>query len=269
MLRACELAGRLGFRIEDDAQRAIRRWRGDMAKASPARLVEELLEILRSGHAGRTFQWMLDLGLAETLLPELEAMIEAEVEGLGAFGRILPVLDRVVGGVRDASDSLLLSCLLAPAVLLERHDREESRRRPLARAEVRSVIEHRDRSSGRALQPLARARQADAGHARAVPAAVRAAADGLDRPPRHQSSAVCTRRCCCSRCSPTPPARVTRCSRPGGWRRSRRATLRPSPARASAVAAVVAERAAVRGPNRRSSASTRSTDRSSDRPRAP
>jgi poly(A) polymerase len=140
MLRACELAGRLGFRIDDDAQRAIRRWRGDMAKASPARLVEELLEILRSGHAGRTFQWMLDLGLAETLLPELEAMIEAEVEGLGAFGRILPVLDRVVGGVRDASDSLLLSCLLAPAVLLERHDREESRRRPLARADVRSVI---------------------------------------------------------------------------------------------------------------------------------
>ena len=129
MLRACELAGRLGFGIEDEAQRAIRRWRGDMAKASPARLVEELLEILRSGHAGRTFQWMLDLGLAETLLPELEAMIEAEGDGLGPFGRILPVLDRVVGGVRDASDSLLLSCLLAPAVMLERHDREESRRK--------------------------------------------------------------------------------------------------------------------------------------------
>jgi poly(A) polymerase len=140
MLRACELAGRLGFRIDDDAQRAIRRWRGEMAKASPARLVEELLEILRSGHAGRTFQWMLDLGLAETLLPELEAMIEAQDEGLGAFGRVLPVLDRVVGGVRDASDSLLLGCLLAPSVLLERHDREESRRRPLSRAEVRSLI---------------------------------------------------------------------------------------------------------------------------------
>jgi poly(A) polymerase len=140
MLRACELAGRLGFRIEDGAQRAIRRWRGDMAKASPARLVEELLEILRSGHAGRTFQWMLDLGLAETLLPELEAMIEAESDGLGPFGRIVPVLDRVVGGVRDASDSLLLSCLLAPAVMLERHDREESRRGVLSRAEVRAVV---------------------------------------------------------------------------------------------------------------------------------
>jgi poly(A) polymerase len=140
MLRACELAGRLGFRIDDAAQRAIRRWRDEMAKASPARLVEELLEILRSGHAGRTFQWMLDLGLAETLLPELEAMIEAEDEGLGPFGRVLPILDRVVGGVRDASDSLLLACLLAPSVLLERHDREESRRRPLARAEVRSLI---------------------------------------------------------------------------------------------------------------------------------
>jgi hypothetical protein len=50
------------------------------------------------------------------------------------------VLDRVVGGVRDASDSLILGCLLAPSVLLERHDREESRRRPLTRADVRSLI---------------------------------------------------------------------------------------------------------------------------------
>ena len=140
MLRACELAGRLGFRIDDDAQRAIRRWRGEMAKASPARLVEELLEILRSGHAGRTFQWILDLGLAETWLPELQAMVEAEKEGLGPFGRILPVLDRVVGGVRDAPDSLLLACLLAPAVVLERHRREERRRKALARAEVRSIV---------------------------------------------------------------------------------------------------------------------------------
>ena len=140
MLRACEMAGRLCFRIDDDAQRAIRRWRGEMAKASPARLVEELLEILRSGHAGRTFQWMLDLGLAESLLPELEAMIEAEDDGLGSLGRILPVLDRVVGGVRDASDSLLLGCLLAPSVVLERHDREEARRGPLSRSEVRSVV---------------------------------------------------------------------------------------------------------------------------------
>ena len=140
MLRACELAGRLGFRIEDEAQRAIRRWRREMARASPARLVEELLEILRSGHAGRTFQWVLDVGLADQWLPELLDMIEAEREGLGPFGRLLPVLDRVVGGVRDASDSLLLACLLAPSVVLERHHREERRRKPLARAEVRSVI---------------------------------------------------------------------------------------------------------------------------------
>ncbi|HVR29330.1 MAG TPA: polynucleotide adenylyltransferase PcnB, partial [Thermoanaerobaculia bacterium] len=140
MLRACELAGRLGFRIDDDAQRAIRRWRREMAKASPARLVEELLEILRSGHAGRTLQWLLEVGLAEIWLPELQAMLDAEEEGLGPFGRILPVLDRVVGGVRDASDSLLLACLLAPSVVLQRHRREERRRKPLARAEVRAIV---------------------------------------------------------------------------------------------------------------------------------
>jgi hypothetical protein len=53
---------------------------------------------------------------------------------------VLPGLDRLVGGVRHANDSLLLACLLAPTVVLERHRREERRRKPLARAEVRSIV---------------------------------------------------------------------------------------------------------------------------------
>ena len=210
MLRACELAGRLGFGIEDEAQRAIRRWRGDIAKASPARLVEELLEILRSGHAGRTFQWMLDLGLAETLLPELEAMIEAESEGLGPFGRILPVLDRVVGGVRDASDSLLLACLLAPVGHARApRSRGIAPRRAVARRGA--LGRSSPRSTGWASASACRTRAPSAPPARSSSSSACASrrrwTGRCATSPRIRSG---RRRCSCSRCSPTPPVKATR-----------------------------------------------------------
>jgi poly(A) polymerase len=73
MLRACEFAARLGFGIEHGSQEAIERQKGELRKASPARLTEELLQLLRCGKAGASLQWMLDLGLLSVLLPEAYA----------------------------------------------------------------------------------------------------------------------------------------------------------------------------------------------------
>ncbi len=141
MLRACELAGRLGFRIDDDAQRAIRRWRGEMDKASPARLVEELLEILRSGHAGRTFQWMLDLGLAR----EPAARARSDDRGRGRRARFLrphPAGPRS-GGRRRARRQRLaapgLACWRPPSCSSATIARSRGSGRS-SRAEVRSLI---------------------------------------------------------------------------------------------------------------------------------
>jgi len=141
MMRACEMAGRLGFGIEEEAQRAIRRHSGEIAKAAPARLVEELLDLLHCGHAGSAVEWMNDLGLADVLLPEVRSVVEAEREGLGSFGEVIPVIDRIVLSGRELSDSLLLSGLLVPAVLLARHRRETKLGLPLSRAAVRRLAE--------------------------------------------------------------------------------------------------------------------------------
>ncbi|MGH7337722.1 MAG: polynucleotide adenylyltransferase PcnB, partial [Myxococcota bacterium] len=81
MLRACELAGRLGFGMDDATQAAIHELRHEVEKASPARLTEELIELLRCGHSGASLQWMLDLGLLEPLLPEAYAMVQASARG--------------------------------------------------------------------------------------------------------------------------------------------------------------------------------------------
>ncbi len=141
MTRACELAGRLGFSIEAKTQSGIWTQRGELAKASTARLTEEVLQLLRCGHAGRALQWMLDLGLLDGLMPEIYAMVDAGDRGLGEFGAILPILDEMVARGRQLSEIGLLSILLLPTVLLERLDEERRRGAPVDRQTLRSLAE--------------------------------------------------------------------------------------------------------------------------------
>ncbi len=141
MMRACELAGRLGFVVENETQAAIHDLRREIERASPARVTEELLELLRCGSSGAALQWMLDLGLLESLLPEARAMIVAAERGLGEFGRLLPVLDRKMAAGREIPDGGLLAVLLLPAVLLARYDRERAAARPLRREQLGLMVE--------------------------------------------------------------------------------------------------------------------------------
>jgi poly(A) polymerase len=133
MMRACELAGRLDFGIDGAAQEAIHRQREEIGKASPARLTEELVQLLRCGHAASALHWMMELGLLEALLPEAYAMVAAGERGLGEFERILPVIDSRVAAGREPSDTVLLAALLLPSVILRRHDVEALNQRPLRR----------------------------------------------------------------------------------------------------------------------------------------
>ena len=141
MLRACEFAGRLGFGIEGRTQEAIHRHRKELDKASPARVTEEIAQLLRCGHAGAAMQWMLDLGLLEVLLPEAYAMLTAGERGLGEFGQILPVVDRLVAEGEDLTDTALLAALLLPKVLLRRYDIEAIDQRPMSRSALEVLIQ--------------------------------------------------------------------------------------------------------------------------------
>jgi len=141
MMRACEMAGRLGFGLESETQAALHELRREIERASPARLAEELVGLLRCGSSGGALQWMLDLGLLESLLPEAYAMVRASERGLGEFGNILPVLDRKMRAGREVSEGGLLAALLLPAVLLRRYDIEAVGQRFLRRGELASMVE--------------------------------------------------------------------------------------------------------------------------------
>ena len=141
MMRACELAARLGFGMESETQEAIHRHRGEISRAATPRVTEELVELLSCGRAGAALQWMLDLGLLEVQLPEAYAMVAAGQRGLGDLGRLLPVVDEMVLGGRSFKDSLLLSLLLLPKLLLRRYDVEALGQRPLRRHELETLVE--------------------------------------------------------------------------------------------------------------------------------
>lgn len=140
MLRACEFAARLGFGIERGTQEAIHELARELEKASPARVTEEIVQLMRCGHSGAAVQWMLDLGLLEILLPEAYAMVTAGSRGLGNFGRILPTLDAMVGAGRAVSDAMLLAALLLPNVLLRRYDVEAFNQRPMRRSAIEQLV---------------------------------------------------------------------------------------------------------------------------------
>ena len=71
MVRAAAFAARLGFRLDPAVRRAIARHNGEIANASPARMIEELYKILRSGVAARTCRALLELGLLRWIAPEI------------------------------------------------------------------------------------------------------------------------------------------------------------------------------------------------------
>lgn len=141
MMRACEFAGRLGFGIETTTQEGIYEHRRELDKASPARLTEELVQLLRCGRSGAAIQWMVELGLLERLLPEVKAMMPSDASELGDFSRVLPVIDAMMDAEEKVSDAVLLAVVLAPSLLVWQAERERRRGRPVGRGLLRTMTE--------------------------------------------------------------------------------------------------------------------------------
>lgn len=140
MLRACEMAARLDFGIDPATQEGIHRHRKLLERAAPARVTEEIVDLLRCGAAEPALRWMLDLGLIEILLPEAYALVAADDHGLRELSELLPAIDRSVQRGDAVSDGGLLAALLLPGLLLRRQDVEAVSQRSLTRRELRQLV---------------------------------------------------------------------------------------------------------------------------------
>ena len=72
MLRAVAMAARLDFTIDPPIDEAIAEHRREIAKSAPARLMEELYKLLRSGAAEKAFRMMAERRLLDPVAPELQ-----------------------------------------------------------------------------------------------------------------------------------------------------------------------------------------------------
>ena len=112
MLRAVAFAARLDFRLEAPVREGIARQRAQIGNASPARLIEEIYKLLRSGAAARIFRRLSRTGLLRHLAPEVN-----RPRSTGLW-RSLEALDAYRAGFEARPDTLsnaiLLGSLVAP-----------------------------------------------------------------------------------------------------------------------------------------------------------
>jgi poly(A) polymerase len=129
MLRAIVLAARLDFGIDPPVVDAIRRLAPEIARAAPARLIEEIYKILRSGSAERAFRELAEVGLLTHMAPEL---LQIDDEGLWEFlGGLDEYRQRFDSTPETLTNPVLLGSLLVPRGFtgrrpfrLERSDRD-------------------------------------------------------------------------------------------------------------------------------------------------
>ncbi len=170
MMRAVVLAARLDLSLDPAVAAAIRRHRGEIVHASPARLLEELYKVARSGAAERIVRDLGSAGLLKHIAPELH---KARSD---ALWRSLAALDRYRRGYDDAPpalrNALLLGSLVAPFAAVEpprrRGARDGRERRPpevalgalpIARRDLeqlRQILDLQRRLADERLSPRAR-----------------------------------------------------------------------------------------------------------------
>jgi hypothetical protein len=78
ILRAVKFAARLDFGFEPATWRALLRWRGEISKCAPPRLLEEVHRLMRGGAARRSFELLVETGVLAVLSPYLAGLLEGE-----------------------------------------------------------------------------------------------------------------------------------------------------------------------------------------------
>jgi poly(A) polymerase len=117
MLRAVVLAARLQFTIDEPVLDAISTHAHEIARSSPARLVEEFYKILRSGHGEEAFRQLRATGLLKEVTPELAAAGDPLWQSVAAVDRYRAQFE---GAPESLTNAILAGTLLHPLGLVSR-----------------------------------------------------------------------------------------------------------------------------------------------------
>lgn len=115
ILRAIKFSARLDLEIDDPTWDAMCDVAGDLEKAAPPRVLEEILRLLRSGTATAAFQALRDVGALAVLLPQLEEYLGPDddiPERAEPFWDLLAALDAHVRARKGTPSPGLLIAVL-------------------------------------------------------------------------------------------------------------------------------------------------------------
>jgi len=116
MLRAVRLAAKLGLTLDPATREPIRRLAPLMERVPPARLFDEMLKLLLSGHASACLRQLRDVGLHKGLLPLLDVILEQPLGERFVTLALAQTDERVVSD-RPVSPAFLFAALLWHEVL--------------------------------------------------------------------------------------------------------------------------------------------------------
>jgi poly(A) polymerase len=123
MLRAVRLAAKLGLTLDPATRQPIRELAPLMERVPPARLFDEMLKLLLSGHASACLRSLREVGLHKGLLPLLDVILEQPL-GERFVTLALAQTDERVLAERPVSPAFLFAALLWHEVLAAWHARE-------------------------------------------------------------------------------------------------------------------------------------------------
>jgi poly(A) polymerase len=130
MLRAVRLAAKLGLTLDAATREPIREMADLMERVPPARLFDEMLKLLLSGHASACLRQLREVGLHQGMLPLLDVILEQPLGERFVTLALAQTDERVLGG-RPVSPAFLFAALLWHEVLAASKARQARGERPV------------------------------------------------------------------------------------------------------------------------------------------
>jgi poly(A) polymerase len=130
MLRAVRLGAKLGLTLDPATREPIREMAPLMERVPPARLFDEMLKLLLSGHASACLRQLRAVGLSKGLLPLLDVILEQPLGERFVTLALLQTDERVLTD-RPVSPAFLFAALLWHEVLAASKARQARGERPV------------------------------------------------------------------------------------------------------------------------------------------
>jgi len=121
MLRAARFAAKLGFTLHPGTEAPIGELAYMLDRMPAARLFDETLKLLLSGHGEASLEWLIRLGLLPHLMPDVAEALEAAPESASA--RLVQLglegTDDRIHADKSVTPAFLFAVMLWPAILRE------------------------------------------------------------------------------------------------------------------------------------------------------